>query len=143
MKLLLAFCLGILPVASFGQLPQFIDNVVYPGGNSLALIVSSPATKGAEAARLADLDIAAGHSFLLLQSGIVPLVYPGDSAFYSKYKVAYWEEGCTGPGLVTMQAYNWRVFAHLQQVYGNAWRKSARKDVVGFKEWKKQRKRLS
>ena len=140
MKLLLAFCLGLLPVASFGQ-SQLTGKVVYPRGNSLAIMLASPANKGAEAARLADLDIAAGHLLLFLQSGIAPAVYLGDSAFCRKYKVAYWEEGCSGPGLVSMQAYNARVFAHLQQVHGNAWGKSIRKDVIGFKHWKKERRR--
>ena len=139
MQWLLLFCLGLLPAVCFGQLLQVTDNVVCPGGNSLALMLASPENNGAEAARLADRDIAAGHSFLLLQSGIAPAVYPGDSIFCERFNVAYWEEGCAGPGLVFMRAYNARVFEYLQQKYGNTWRKSVRRDVVGLKQWKAKR----
>ena len=137
MKLLVAFVLGLSPAVSFGQLPQRIDSVVYPGGNSFALMLASPENKGAEAARLADRDIAAGHPFLILQSGIAPAIYSGDSIFSKKFRVTYWEEGCSGPGLVPMQAYNARVFDYLQQKYGSTWRKSVRRDVVGLNQWKK------
>lgn len=138
MKSIVGFCLFLLPVVGFCQSPQRLNSVVYPGGGSLALIDVSSKDDGAEAARLADHDIAAGYLFLILKSGISPVVYSGDSAFCKKFGVVYWEEGCTGPKYTCMEAYNKQVFEHLTALHQKTWRRTVRPDVVGYKQWRKK-----
>jgi hypothetical protein len=138
MKLLTGVCLILLPTIGFGQLPQRVDTTVYPGGGSLALILASAENNGVEAARLADQDISAGHLFLILQSGIAPVVYTSDSTFCEDFGIKYWEEGCSGPHYVCMRAYNRQMFAHLTALYGKVWQRTVRHDVAGYKDWKRK-----
>ena len=91
-----------------------------------------------EAKNLAQLDIDKGTPFLLLQSGIAPIVYTTDSIFENKFRVYYSEQGCTGPDNELMKAYNIEIFKYLDEQFGKKWRKSIRKDVIGFKKWKRK-----
>ncbi|UYZ59159.1 FEKKY domain-containing protein [Hymenobacter latericus] len=128
----------LLPVVGFCQLPQQPDSIVYPGGGSnMALLLAFSENQEVEAALLAERDIAAGRLFLILKSGIAPVSYSTDSVFEKKFHVTYWDEGCSGPSYACMQAYNSRMFAHLTSLYGKAWRRTVRRDVVGYKHWRK------
>ncbi|KUG06714.1 hypothetical protein [Solirubrum puertoriconensis] len=140
-KLIIGALLMLLPVLGFCQLPQRADSIFYPGGASnMALLLAFSENQEAEAALLAERDIAAGRLFLILKSGIAPVVYSSDSVFEKKFRVTYWEEGCSGPNYACMQAYNSRMFTHLTSLYGKAWRRTVRRDVVGYKQWRKASK---
>lgn len=95
-------------------------------------------TEISEANNLAQQDIDRGTPFLLLQNGISPVVYTTDSIFENKFRVYYYEQGCTGPDNELMKAYNIEIFKYLDEQYGKKWRKSIRKDVIGFKKWKRK-----
>lgn len=94
---------------------------------------------GTAATALAERDIQAGTPFLILASGGAPVVITTDAAFERQFKVEYFEMGCTSPNLVSMRAYNARMFAYLQATYGKAWRRRIRSDVVGLAQWHPQR----
>lgn len=90
-----------------------------------------------EAKRLAEMDVAEGVPCLLLASGEYAVAHPGDIQFASQYQVCYFDFACISPPDEVMIAYNQEVFAYLEERHGQAWRKSVRKDVVGFKGWRK------
>lgn len=88
---------------------------------------------------LAKNDIEKGIPFLLIQNGIEPAVYTTDSVFENRFKVRYYEYGCTGPRTELINAYNNEIFIFLDKEFGKEWRKSIRKDVIGFKNWKRKK----
>ena len=91
------------------------------------------------ATELSLTDISNGTPFLILQSGIAPTVYPGDSAFEKSYNVNYYESGCTGAKLELVEQYNATVFNYLVENYPKTkWKKEMRKDVIGWKKWKRK-----
>lgn len=90
-----------------------------------------------EATRLANDDISNGTPFLLLAGGIAPVIIATDPKFERKYGIYFYEYGCTGPEQKYIIAYNEEIFKHLTEQYYKSWLKEMRKDVVGFKEWKK------
>jgi hypothetical protein len=92
-----------------------------------------------EARELAKTDIENNMPFLLLRSGIAPVVFSADSAFESKYNVYYYEDGCTGPDYSLTEEYNFVVLDHLQKTYGKEWKRKIRKDVVGYKKWRSKK----
>jgi len=122
----------ILFLFSFQVLAQTDEQVNRSG--VIKLIFAEDTKKARE---LAEKDIVEGLPFLVLQSGISPVVYSSDKEFERKYKVYYYEEGCTGAEIDKAIAYNHRIFSYLTQLYGDKWKKNIRKDVIGFKEWKK------
>jgi hypothetical protein len=95
-------------------------------------------TEISEAKDLAQQDVDKGTPFLLIQSGIAPVVYSTDSIFENKFQVYFYEKGCTGPDNELMKAYNIEIFKCFDEEYGKKWRKSIRKDVIGFKKWKRR-----
>ncbi|WP_147320893.1 FEKKY domain-containing protein [Hymenobacter lapidiphilus] len=108
--------------------------------NNSGVIQLAYSAECAEATSLAELDIAKQMPFLVLKSGPAPQSFASDVTFEETYGVFYWEEGCTGPAQECMVSYNQRVFKYLTATHGNRWMKTIRKDVVGFKEWRKKRK---
>ncbi|MGO3719474.1 MAG: hypothetical protein ACTJGD_09090 [Mesonia hippocampi] len=92
-----------------------------------------------EAKNLARQDIDKGTPFLLLQSGIAPVVYTTDSIFENKFRVYYYEQGCSGSDNELMKAYNIEIFKYLDEQFGKKWRKSIRKDVIGIEKWKRKK----
>ncbi|WP_443938384.1 FEKKY domain-containing protein [Pedobacter sp. MW01-1-1] len=74
--------------------------------------------------------------FLLLQGGIAPVVISTDKDFENKYQVYYYDFGCNAPNLECVKTYNEFVFSHLTKLYGSKWKKTVRKDVIGLKKWK-------
>ena len=131
---IITILLVVLSLVSFGQSKQLTDKD-YNNSGAIKLIF---VTTIGEAQKLAQTDIDKGIPFLLLQSGIAPVIYTTDSLFENKFKVYYYEKGCTGPDYEMMKAYNQTVFEFMDIEYGKKWRKSVRKDVIGLKKWKRK-----
>lgn len=130
----ITFILTIQCLIAFGQTRVLTDDDYnYSGAIKLTFV-----TEITEAKNLARQDIDKGTPFLLLQSGIAPVVYTTDSIFENKFRVYYYEQGCTGPDNELMKAYNIEIFKYLDEQFGKKWRKSIRKDVIGFKKWKRK-----
>lgn len=91
-----------------------------------------------DAKKLAQSDIDKGVPFLLIKSGIAPITYSIDSLFEYKFNIYYYDQGCTGADHKMMQAYNYEAFQYLERKFGKKWHKSVRKDVIGYKEWKRK-----
>lgn len=89
-------------------------------------------TTNEEAIELANNDIKKGIPFILLQSGIAPVVYTTDSIFESKFKAYYYELGCVGHDYELIKAYNFVIFDFLTDTYGKKWRREIRKDAIGL-----------
>jgi hypothetical protein len=105
------------------------DEQIYKSGAIQLVFVDSLA----QARQLATQDILNGTPFLLLQSGLAPMVYSTDNNFQNKYDVFYYESGCTGPKEKFAVEYNRTVFKYLTDKYGKKWKKEIRKDVIGFR----------
>ncbi|MEJ7559889.1 MAG: hypothetical protein WKF66_16375 [Pedobacter sp.] len=85
---------------------------------------------------LANADILSGTRFLLLKSGISPVVFSNDAKFQENYKIYYHESGCTGPNEQIAIEYNRVMFKYLTHAFGKKWLKTVRKDVLGLKGYK-------
>ncbi|MFC7667824.1 hypothetical protein ACFQT0_10820 [Hymenobacter humi] len=128
-----------MPLLAFSQGNQAADvRTSSPAHTQLLFVPSADCAR--QGVRLAEDDLARGAPVLLLQGGISPVVYPSDSAFEQRFGVQYFDEGCSAPSKECMMAYNARIFRYLQRNYAKAWWKDMRKDVIGFKEWKKSAK---
>ncbi len=85
--------------------------------------------------RFADEDIKNENTFLFLQGGIAPIIYSTDKNFENNYNLYFYDQGCIGSECV--ENYNYKVF-DLYKTFGKNWIKTIRKDVLGFKSWKKK-----
>ena len=115
---------------TFGQTGQLTDEQMNKSG-AIQLVLADSLE---QVTRLANQDIANGTPFLLLQSGIAPVVYTTDKKFEEKYEAYYYESGCTGHKEKFAIEYNKIIFAHLTDKYGRKWKKEIRKDVIGFRK---------
>lgn len=79
--------------------------------------------------------------FLFLQSGIAPIIYDSDKDFENKYGIYFSDFGCIAPDYKCVIEYNNHVFDYLNETFGKKWMKEIRKDIIGFKEWKRNFKR--
>ena len=86
---------------------------------------------------LAEKDIEDGNPFLLLQGGIAPVIISTDPKFEDKYKIYFYDYGCTGPDQNLIKEYNKAIFEYLTDKYGEKWIYEVRDDVVGLDNWKK------
>ena len=125
---ILIFGLIISALLAFGQTRQLTDEQINKSG--VVRLVFADSLE--QVTKLANQDIANGTPFLLLQSGIAPIVYTTDRKFENKYKTYYYESGCTGLKEKFAVEYNRIIFAHLTEKYGTKWKKEVRKDVIGF-----------
>lgn len=124
----------IQPFSSWGQSSKLTDEELNNSGVSSLMFAA-----GTERAReLSRADIEKGKPFLILQGGIAPVVHAKDSLFENKFGVYYYEQGCLSPGNEILEAYNFVIFEYLDEQYGKKWRKSVRRDVIGFKMWKRK-----
>ncbi|WP_210463376.1 MULTISPECIES: hypothetical protein [Rufibacter] len=130
MKNLLLVLLILSSAMAYGQTVKITDEQYNQSGAIKIVFVQSIE----EAKELAEEDIRKGLPFLLLQSGISPVVYPTDSEFEETFKAYYYESGCTGPRLEYARAYNQRIFSYLTETHGTKWKRKIRKDVIGFKK---------
>ncbi len=132
----------IISVSSFAQ--EKTEEISYSRIGNLTndQINSSGASKllfaeKSEIKKLAKQDIMAGNPFLLLQGGIAPVMMASDPKFEDKYKIYFYEFGCTGPDQSLIENYNKIIFDYLKDQYGEKWIKEVRDDVVGLDDWKK------
>jgi hypothetical protein len=86
--------------------------------------------------KFAEEDISKKYLCLIVASGFAPITYASDKSFEEKFRIHYYEEGCSSPSVDCMTAYNRRIFEYLTEAFGKEWMKSIRKDVVGLKGWK-------
>lgn len=133
-SILITLILTVQCLIAFGQ-KRVLTDADYNNSGAIKLTF---VTDIAEAKDLAQQDIDKGTPFLLLQSGIAPVVYTTDSIFENKFRVYYYEQGCTGPDTKLMKTYNVEIFKYLDEQFGKKWRKSIRRDVIGFKKWKRK-----
>ena len=120
-----------------GQTIKLTDEQINQSGVN-RLIFTDDIEKAKELSRQ---DIANGTPFILLFSGIAPITYLNDTTFERKYESFYYEFGCNGPmDDKYLKAYNEVTFEYLKNNYGTKWTKEIRKDVIGFKDWKKRKK---
>ncbi|WP_108171852.1 hypothetical protein [Christiangramia gaetbulicola] len=96
--------------------------------------------KKSEVKKLAKQDIENGIPFLLLQGGVAPVIIATDPQFEEKYKIYFYEYGCTGPDQNLIEEYNKIIFNYLSDQYGKKWIKEVRDDVVGLKDWTKSKR---
>ena len=122
------------PILSFGQAKELTSDD-YNSSGAVKLILETEISRAQE---LAKKDIEKGIPFLLIQSGVAPVVYTTDSVFENRFNVYYYELGCTGPNDELMTAYNIEIFKFLDKEYGKEWRRSIRKDIIGFKKWERE-----
>lgn len=82
----------------------------------------------------AEMDIENKTPKLLLIGSIAPTSNSkNDLKFEKKYKLQYFDFGCTPPGKDCVLEYNKRIFIYLDQTFGLEWRKGVRTDVIGLK----------
>jgi hypothetical protein len=89
---------------------------------------------------IAKQDIKQETILLLIVGGIGPIEYTTDKAFQEKYSLIYHDYGDLAAPKDCIIKYNREIFNYLTERYGKAWIREARKDVYGFKEWKKKKK---
>ena len=117
---------------SFSQSVKLTDKEINNSGASKINFIDNCN----EATKLAEIDIKNKTIFLFLQSGAAPILYFGDKTFEEKYNIKFYEQGCIGSNCA--KEYNEIIFDYLFKKYGKKWTKQIRKDVIGFKNWKKQ-----
>lgn len=91
-----------------------------------------------EAENLANADIKDKTLFLFIQGGIAPVVYATDKEFRKLYGVRYNDLGCMSGDSKITAAYNKVILKYLCSNYKKDWKKKIRKDVIGFKEFRKK-----
>ncbi|MDD5150861.1 MAG: hypothetical protein PHC28_10365 [Flavobacterium sp.] len=130
MKQLLIFL--FLSNLAFGQSKKLSDEDINNSGASRINFIENCN----EVEKLAEIDIKNETIILFLQSGEAPIIYYKDETFKKKYNVFFYEQGCIGSNCT--KEYNKIIFNYLLNKYGKKWIKQIRKDVIGFKDWKKQ-----
>lgn len=131
MKYSIILLFMLIPLLSLGQLKRLTDEEMNASRAAKLLFSDSIS----QAVALARNDIAKNTPFLLLQGGIAPTSYPSDAQFKKDFKVYFYEFGCTGPEPTLANEYNKITFEYLTKVYGKAWIKRARRDILGLKEF--------
>lgn len=134
MKFITILPLLILSAFTYGQSKRLTDEQINKSGAKRLIFVENLR----QAKDLAKADIADGIPFLLLASGISPKVFSTDSQFEKDYNVNYLESGCTGPSEEFAVEYDKVIFGYLTEKNGKNWTRKIRKDVIGFKDFKKQ-----
>jgi hypothetical protein len=132
MKIIITTLLVIITTHCVAQIQLPDSQINNSGANKLKL-----ATNITQAVNLAKEDIANNTPFLLLASGISPIAHVTDTIFENRYKVNYFEFDCIPPETQFAIAYDQEIFKYLEEKYGRKWKRGIRKDVLGYKEWKK------
>lgn len=130
------FSLLIWSITCFSQSSKLTEvQLNTSGANKIFFIENS-----SEAKNLAKQDIENGNPILFLQSGISPTLTSKDIYFEETYNVHYFDFGCVGPEIDFVIEYNKIIFEYLLKNYSRKFLKDVRKDVIGFKKFKKQLK---
>lgn len=83
-------------------------------------------------------DIQERKAKLYIIGGIAPINYDDQSQFEELFGIKYFVSCCDVTFEECMTKYNLTIFEELDRKFGKSWRKEVRKDVLGFKEWKKK-----
>ncbi|AKD03681.1 hypothetical protein PKOR_11765 [Pontibacter korlensis] len=67
---------------------------------------------------------------------IAPVIYKNQHRFERKYKVQYFDFGCTPPAYECIEECNKTVFNYLDSKYGGKWRREVRPNVMFLEEEK-------
>jgi len=86
---------------------------------------------------LALSDIRENKLRLLLIGGVAPTIVIGQELIENKYNFNYYDFGCNAITEECVKEYNFEIFKYLDHNYGNVWRNSIRKDVIGLNDYKK------
>ena len=111
----------------------FAQNSEFRGFEELGFI-----TTISEAEELAKFDMRNGNVHLLLVSGINPSFSKTDIQLTSNYNFKYEDFGCVAPKNEYIIAYNRIMLKNLCEKYGKGIFKKIRKDIIGFKIFKKE-----
>ena len=134
MKFITILPLLIVSISTYGQSKKLTDEQINKSGATKLTFVENLK----QAKDLAQVDIANGTAFLLLAGGISPKVFATDSQFQEDYNVNYLESGCTGSSEKFAVEYDKVIFGYLTEKNGKKWMRKIRKDVIGFKDFKKE-----
>ncbi|MET0944969.1 MAG: hypothetical protein ABWY22_06155 [Flavobacterium sp.] len=133
MRKKIVFTLLLLSLISYGQGKILSDEqIISSGANKVEF-----ADGDAEIQKLAKSDIENNIPFLLLSGGMNQCVSSSDQEFEKKYKMYFFNYGCIAPSEKAESIYNRVIFEFLYLKYGKKWMKEVRKDIPGFKEFKK------
>lgn len=124
---------------TFGQNRELTDEE-YNNSSAIKINFANPETCE-EIDEWIKFDFNNNTIFLFLQGGIAPVEYATDKDFENKYGIYVLDFGCIAPDYKCVIEYNNRVFNYLTEKFGKKWSKKIRKDVIGFKEWKRNYKR--
>ena len=80
-------------------------------------------------AEKANKDWKSGIPKLLIFGSIAPILNTkADNKFEEKYKIKYFDFGCSPPAMDCMKLYNERIFELMDEKYGKNWRREVRAD---------------
>lgn len=120
---------------SFGQNRKLTDDEI---NNSTAIKINFATTDScSEIDEWYKSDLKKGIIFIFLQGGIAPVEFENDGKFENKYGIYLYDFGCVAPNYKCVKKYNSKVFDYLTLKFGKKWKKEIRKDIIGFKEWKR------
>ena len=84
-----------------------------------------------------DRDLKLNTLKIYLLGGIKSVIQKEDAEFAKKYKVQYYDFGCTPPSNFKIyEQYNHLVFNYLQKEHGKSWIPFVNKNAFGFAKWK-------
>lgn len=116
-----------LRVHGFGYEDQFFEVKTQAEITNVNLIVKIHCEYNEEQA---ENDWKNGKAKLLLVGSIAPTANAfKDNLFERRYKVRYYDFGCTPPANECIKLYNEQVFKLMDEKYGKNWRKNVRTDV--------------
>lgn len=117
----------ILKVSAFGYGKQFFEINTVSGIVKTTLTLKASCEFSAEQARV---DWENGTAKLLLSGSIAPVANTrADTRFEKKYKILYYDFGCTPIIGECIKSYNEQIFDLLDDKYGKNWRRRARNDT--------------
>lgn len=121
---------------SFGQSHKLPDSIL---NTSTVSKIAFSGTNCENIAKWAKSDISNKTVFLFLQGGVAPKRYTTDEAFEIKYGIYFQDFGdVMSTDKKCVIEYNSIVFDYLTKKYGKQWAKEIRRDVIGFKNWKRK-----
>lgn len=125
------------------ELRYFLDNRRYPvyvGEDDLSLDLFID-LNGSDLAEQAKRDIELGEAVIFAEGGEPPIIYGVEKTFEEKFGIQYIVPGCVrGPDSKYWPDYNMVIFNYLTERFGNKWKAFLRKDTVGYKQWKRNKK---
>ena len=117
----------LLKISAFGFPTQEFEVVTSTGIANELFLLKAECEFDAEKA---DSDWQNRTPKLLLFGSIAPVANTkADQRFEKKYKIKYYDFGCTPPAMDCLKLYNERIFELMDEKYGKEWRKKVRPDV--------------